>query len=212
MTWVNLAILLAVLANLKLLGSSRLSACIRTVAFQGIVLGLLPLILPASGLSVRLVLASGVSTALKGAAFPWLMSRAMRAVDVRREVEPLVGYTTSLLCGLAMIGAAIWVSRQLPLAPAQGPLMIAAALFTVMVGLFVIITRSKALSQVLGYLAMENGIYAFGLTLAWQEPLLVELGILLDVFLAVFVMGIMIHHIHREFDHIDTNQLSSLKG
>ena len=68
-----------------------------------------------------------------------------------------------------------------------------------------------ALSQVLGYLAMENGIYAFGMAFAIQEPLMVEMGVLLDVFVAVFVMGIAIHHISREFDHIDTDKLSALK-
>jgi hydrogenase-4 component E len=59
---------------------------------------------------------------------------------------------------------------------------------------------------------MENGIYAFGLAVALKEPLLVELGTLLDVFMAVFVMGIAIFHINREFDHIDTDLLSTLKG
>ena len=65
--------------------------------------------------------------------------------------------------------------------------------------------------QTLGYLAMENGIYAFGLAFAVEEPLLVEMGVLLDVFVGVFVMGIAIHHISREFDHIDTDRLSELK-
>jgi len=66
--------------------------------------------------------------------------------------------------------------------------------------------------QTLGYLAMENGIYAFGLAFAVEEPLLVEMGVLLDVFVAVFVMGIAIYHISREFDHIDTDRLSALRG
>ena len=80
-----------------------------------------------------------------------------------------------------------------------------------MVGLLLIVSRSKAVMQALGYLAMENGIYAFGLAFAVEEPLLVEMGVLLDVFVAVFVMGIAIHHISREFDHIDTDRLSALK-
>ena len=74
-----------------------------------------------------------------------------------------------------------------------------------------IVSRRKAIMQTLGYLAMENGIYAFGLAFAVEEPLLVEMGVLLDVFVAVFVMGIAIHHISREFDHIDTDRLSALK-
>ena len=81
----------------------------------------------------------------------------------------------------------------------------------VMVGLFVIVSRTKALTQALGYLAMENGIYAFGMALALKEPVTVEMGILLDVFVAVFVMGIIIYHINREFDEISTDRLSVLK-
>jgi hydrogenase-4 component E len=85
------------------------------------------------------------------------------------------------------------------------------ALFTIFVGLFMIVTRKKALTQVLGYLTLENGIYAFGLGVAQEWPLIVELGILLDIFAAVFVMGIAIFHINREFDHIDSDRLSTLK-
>ena len=85
------------------------------------------------------------------------------------------------------------------------------ALFTIATGLAIIVSRRKAVTQVVGYLAMENGIYVFGAAFAIREPLLVEMGVLLDVFVAVFVMGIMIHHIGREFDHIDTDRLSVLK-
>jgi len=86
-----------------------------------------------------------------------------------------------------------------------------AAMFTILTGLLLIVSRRKALTQVVGYLVMENGVYAFGAALAVDEPLLVELGVLLDVLVAVFVMGIAIYHISREFDHIDTDQLSALR-
>jgi hydrogenase-4 component E len=85
------------------------------------------------------------------------------------------------------------------------------ALFTSLVGLFVIISRRKALTQVLGYLVLENGIYTFGVGLVQNTPMLVELGVLLDVFVAVFVMGIAIFHINRQFDHIDTDRMVLLK-
>ena len=86
------------------------------------------------------------------------------------------------------------------------------ALFTVLAGLFVIVARRTALMQVLGFLVLENGIYTFGVGRAGDMPFLVELGVLLDLFVAVFVMGITIYHINREFDHIDTDRLDSLKG
>ena len=85
------------------------------------------------------------------------------------------------------------------------------AIFCVLCGLLLIVSRNTAIMQVIGYLAMENGIYCFGWAFAVEEPLLVEMGVLLDVFVAVFVMGITIYHLSREFDSIETDQLTSLK-
>jgi hydrogenase-4 component E len=117
-----------------------------------------------------------------------------------------------LLLGLALLGASLHVAGRLPLPGTTGTnFLVPVALFTVMVGMLVIVARRKAVMQALGYLAMENGIYAFGVAFAVEEPLLVEMGVLLDVFVAVFVMGIAIHHISREFDHIDTDKLSALR-
>jgi hydrogenase-4 component E len=85
------------------------------------------------------------------------------------------------------------------------------ALSTIFTGLFLILSRRKALTQVLGYIVLENGIYIFGVALALKEPVVVELGVLLDVFVAVFIMGITVFQISREFDHTDTDRLDSLK-
>jgi hydrogenase-4 component E len=136
----------------------------------------------------------------------------VRSVDARREMEPLVGYSLSLIIGVALLAGSLATGIRLSL-PAQGmpALLVPSAMFTTLTGLFVIVGRRSAIVQALGYLAMENGIAAFGLALAEQEPLLVEMGTLLDAFMAVFVMGITIFHINREFDHIETDRLSSLK-
>jgi hydrogenase-4 component E len=205
-------ILVVVLTNLKLLGSSRTPACIRVVAAQGVLLAALPLLAAAEPLSLQTVIAAVASGLLKGLLLPWLLLRTAQRADVRQELEPLVGYTLSLLIGGGLLVGALWLGRRLPPVGEAGPtLLVPAAMFTLMVGLFMIVARRKALTQVVGYLAMENGIYAFGLAFARSEPLLVELGILLDVFVAVFVMGITIHHISREFDSIDTRRMSRLK-
>jgi hydrogenase-4 component E len=175
-------------------------------------LGMLPLLVGPHHLTVRACALSGATVALKGFFFPWLLLRALRSANARREMEPLVGYTLSLMIGAVLLAAAMWFGRQLPLpVPDHSPMVLPLAMFTIMVGLFVIVSRRKALTQVLGYLVMENGIYAFGLAFALSEPLLVELGILLDAFMAVFVMGITIFHISREFDHMDTDRLSALR-
>lgn len=210
--WIDSGIVLLVIMNLMLLGSSRLIACIRIVAVQGIVLGTLPLIIQTDDVSLRLLILAAVSMTLKGGIFPWLLTRAVRGADARREVEPFVGFTLSLLLGVGMLGASLMLAGKLPVSGPVGETLLAPlALMTLMVGLFMIVSRKAAVNQVLGYLAMENGIYAFGMAVAQDEPLLVELGILLDAFMAVFVMGITIYQINREFDHIDTDRLTVLK-
>ncbi|MBI4616364.1 MAG: hydrogenase [Planctomycetes bacterium] len=210
--WTDTFLVLLVILNLSLLGSSRLGAATRRVAAQGILLGLFTLVLHMDRLTIETVAMTAGMIGLKGIVFPWLLFRALREAEVRREVEPYVGYSASLLFGVLAFGLSLWLGSRLPLPGGQEvSLIVPAGLFTILVGLFLIVARRKALNQVLGYLVLENGIYAFGVALLPERPLLVELGILLDVFVGVFVMGIMIFHIQREFDHIDADRLSSLK-
>jgi hydrogenase-4 component E len=210
--WVDLLLVLLILTNLGLLGSSRLQGCIRLLAGQAVLLGLLPMLAGWHELGLRVVLLSLGGTLLKAGVLPWLLRRAVREAGVQHEVEPLVGFTTSLVIGVLLLGLALHLASRLPLPDAyDAGFLVPAALFTIMTGLFLVVGRVKAIMQVLGYLAMENGIYAFGLAFAIEEPLLVETGVLLDVFVAVFVMGITMYRISREFDHIDTDRLSALK-
>ncbi len=199
------------LTNLYLLGLSRLGACIQATAIQGLLLGLLTVV-EADVLSIHaLALAIG-STALKAIVFPRLLFRALREAEVRHEVDPYVGFNLSILAGVLALGASLWLGHRLPLpVGVTTPLVVPAALFTLLTGLFLIVCRKNALNQVVGYLVLENGIYVFGVTIVNDQPLLVELGVLLDVFVAVFVMGITMFQINRTFDHIDTHKLSTLK-
>lgn len=204
--------ILLILANLCLLGSSRLAACIRAVALQAVILGAAALIANRGELDARVIAIAVASTLIKAGALPWLLRRAIRESGAVREVEPFIGFTASLLWGVGLLGACLLIGARLSPHAAQGSgLLLTVALFTTATGLMIIVSRRKAVTQVLGYLAMENGIYAFGMAFAIQEPLLVEMGVLLDVFVAVFVMGIAIYNISREFDHIDTDRLTALK-
>lgn len=203
---------LLVFTNLRLLGLSRLSASIRTVAAQGVLLGLVALAAHAGHWTGRILMIAAIGIAVKGVAFPLLLFRALRAAKIRREVEPFVGYIPSVLAGVAAFLLSLWIAARLPL-PARpaSDLIVPTALSTMLVGLLLIVSRKKALSQALGYLVFENGIYIFGVGVAYEAPALVEMGILLDVFVAVFVMGITVFHIAREFDSIDTTRLATLK-
>ncbi len=212
MYWCMEALLVViVLANLLLLATSRLSACIKTVALQGAVIGLSPFFASGGRIESAMVPVAAAAVILKGVIFPALLARALREANVRREVEPLVSYPLSVIAGVGALVISVWLSSRLPHhVEASSRFFVPVALSTVLVGLFVIVSRGKALTQVLGYLVMENGIYAFGVAMLLKQPAFIELGILLDVFVAVFVMGIAIFHISREFDHIDTVRLSSL--
>ena len=209
---IDVLLVAIVLSDLLLLSSSRLATCINVGALQGLVLAILTAAARGEGPLVHLIILMLGTIGLKGIIFPRLLRRAIRGAEVRREVEPFVSYTFSIVVGTVALGVALWLGSRLPLpSPAVSPLVIPVALFTILVGLFLIISRRKAVTQALGYLVLENGIYVFGVALVQESSLLIELGVLLDVFAAVFIMGIMIFHINREFDHLDVDRLAALK-
>jgi hydrogenase-4 component E len=206
-------LLILVLAlNFVALGVSRIRAVINTVALQGILLGALPLLLPYHEVGVRSIALIVVTIGLKGFVIPTFLIRAMREANIQHEVHPIVNYISSLLLGAAGTGLALVFSYTLPLAEKDaGYLVVPASLATVWTGFLMLTTRRKAIMQVLGYLLLENGFFLFGMLLLDAMPFLVEIGVLLDLFTGVFVMGIIIYHINREFASTSTEHLTELK-
>ncbi|HPK65545.1 MAG TPA: hydrogenase, partial [Thermoanaerobaculia bacterium] len=152
------------------------------------------------------------SVVLKAWLIPAMLFRALRQVAIRREVEPLLGLLPSLVVGALTTALAVAAAGRLPFAEERlAPLLVPAALATVAAGLLLLVTRRKAITQVVGYLVLENGIFAFGLLLVEAMPFLVEAGVLLDLFVGIFVLSIIIHHINREFASLDTRRLSQLR-
>jgi hydrogenase-4 component E len=206
----ELALLLVILTDFWVLGTTRLSATIRATAMQGVLLGVLPLALYPT--FTPHIVGLGLGTlVIKAGVLPVLLSRAIREAAIRREVEPLIGFTASMLLGAVAVALSFGVAPRLPLPESPSTMLVPVALATVIIGLLVLTTRSKAVSQVVGYLILENGIYIFGLSQAERVPFLVEVGVLLDVFVGVFIMGIVVFHINREFDSIDSARLTELK-
>ena len=207
-------LLIAALAlNFFALGVSRISAVISAVALQGILLGFLPLFIHAE-IDVRVFLLIGVTVALKGFIIPSFLTHAMREADIQHEVNPTIGFMGSLFLGAVGTGLALVFAHSLPVPEMHRlvhRLVIPASLATVWTGFLLFTTRKKAIMQVLGYLVLENGIFLFGLLLLEAMPFLVEIGALLDLFTGVFVMGIIIHHINREFATTSTEKLTDLK-
>jgi hydrogenase-4 component E len=204
-------LVVVLLFNLFLLGTSRIQAVINASAAQGVLLGILTLCVH-EGFSTWMVLITIVTILVKGVLIPGMLLRAIRDAAIRREVEPYIGFLPCLLLGALGTGASLIFARTLPLAKEHmGSLLVPASMATVWTGFLVLTTRRKAINQVVGYLILENGIYIMGLTLLQAMPFMVEMGVLLDLFVGIFVMGIILNHIRREFSSLDTAHLSALK-
>jgi len=191
-------LVLLVLMNFAALASSRMTAMIRTVALQGLVLGILPLLHAERPDDWALIAMAAITVATKALLIPGLMHRAMREVHIRREIEPLLGFIPSLILGAVGTGLG-------------ETLVLSTSFSTLLAGFIVLISRRAAITQVVGYLILENGIFVFGLLLLDAMPLLVEVGVLLDLLVAVFVMGIILNHIQATFSSHDTTRLSTLR-
>lgn len=196
------------ITNLMMAASSRLMHCVKIVMIQGILLGLLPLFL--GHLDTAHLIAAVLNISIKGIALPYLLVTAIKRADVCRELEPLVGYSTSLVIVLLFFAVSFWLGTKLPAEVSYLRLATPTAVATMLTGLFIVMARRKAITQAIGFLAFENGISLFGTGRMLDFGVAVELGILLDVFVLVFVMGIAVMRIKREFQHIDSDKLHNL--
>lgn len=216
MTGIPDLLLLAVVAlDLYMVATGRLHSLVHSCALQGTALALLPGALWGMESQARLLhilLMSLGTLVIKVIVIPLLLRRAIREANVRREVDPFVSLHGSLLIAACLVGISFWLASLLSLPrPAPSPLLLPAAFSTLLLGFLILVTRRKAVTQVVGYLMLENGVFLFGMMLARDLPFAVDLGILLDLLVGVFVMGIAIHHISREFEDIDTESLAVLK-
>lgn len=204
-------IALIMLTNFSLVTTSRINKAIQIAVLQGVILGLLPLAM-GLGRIPHIILMAAAAITVKGWLIPFLFKRALRQVKIDREIAPAVGFSASLLLCALGTGLSMLLAHNLPLKlGTENPLLLPASLATLFTGFLLLVSRRKALTQVVGYLVLENGIYLFSLLLIEQMPVLVEAGILLDLFVGIFVMGIVINHIRIAFDSIDTRHLAALK-
>lgn len=202
-------LIVLLLTNFFILGTASLRAAIRAVALQGVLLALLPLFVETKP-TLRLLVLVALTAAIKGAVIPGLLMKALRDVHIRHEMEPYLGFVPSLIVCAAGTALALLFADNLPLAAAdRASLFVPTSLATLLAGFLVLTTRRKAISQVTGYLVLENGIYVFGLLL--YQAMVVEVGMLLDLVVGIFIMGIVLNHIQREFSSLDTERLSRLR-
>ncbi|MFZ0132008.1 MAG: hydrogenase [Desulfobacterales bacterium] len=208
---VDTILALVLLSVLFSFGSSRLPALIKVIAFQGIIVSIVPLFfgrVPTTGGIVFTL----VTLLIRGIGIPLCIHLAIRKVAIHREVEPIIGYNASLLAGLALIVAATFVSPKfnLPQAGANA-LLLPTAISLLAGGMFLLMARRNAIAMVLGYIMMENGIYLVGSGFSVRAHHIVEFGILLDVLAGVMIMAVILQNIKQAFDDVDTALLRTLK-
>lgn len=210
--WLHAALSLVIITDLALLGAESPRLCIRLIAMQGVLMGLLPLLIHGEGMGLYLMAVSALFLVIKGMVLPWLLRRTYRRMPVRAPLAPYSGYSACVLFGVLSFALSLWLGTQLGIA--ANPLFSVVfpfGLTTIIAGLLLVVTRREILSQVFGYLVMENGIFLLGTPLVEQDSIWLELTILLDILVAVFVMGIAIHHIARAFDSADVDRIASLR-
>ncbi len=197
--------------NLFALGSGRIQSIIRIVATQGVLLGVLPLMMHRH-LTFTVILSAAAAIGLKGIVIPGIMRKALRDAHIKREVEPLIGLLPSAIIG-TLITALVFLifDGANRVGQPEVSIIIPTSITTALIGFLLLTTRYKAITQVLGYLVLENGIYIFSLLLIEAIPLVVEMGILLDLFVSIFIVSIIANHINQAFSSLDTRNLSSLK-
>ncbi len=201
------------MTDLVIVSNSRLGTCIRILSIQGILLGLLPAVLGFyMGFRIDLFIIAAAGIVLRGIVFPRLLHHSMVNSNVSRELKPYVGYFASVLVVILLIIISAWINSKLKILDPEFSFITPVALTTIFTGAFLIAGRSIAVMQIIGYIILENGIYGLSLILVEEVPLIVEMGVLLDAFVAVFVMSVATRKIHEEFSHMDVKNLDSLKG
>ncbi|MBU1108857.1 MAG: hypothetical protein KKB51_19425 [Candidatus Riflebacteria bacterium] len=209
----DLLIIFVVLTNLRLLATSRIESLISWTGFQGMLLGIFALLSRWLHLTPDVFLVGVTAFALKGIVFPIMLFRLTKTVHSSREADPYVGFIASTIIGLLAFIASLWLGERIPLpGNDMSRLVLPATLFSIFSGLFLIISRKNAISQVIGFLVMENGAFMLGVGTLYYAPFLVEIGALLDILVAVLIWSVLIRFMNRAFHNIDTQRLTHLKG
>lgn len=202
---------LVLLSVLFSFGTSRVSGLIKVLAFQGIIVSIVPFFV-GHEMGTGGIVFTFVTLVIRGIIIPLSIYIAIKKVAIQREVEPIVGFHASILFGLGLIVAAMYVSRQLSIPTVSDfTLVFPTAISLLVTGMFLLIARRNAIAMVIGYIMLENGIYLVGTTISVRARHIVEFGILLDVLAGVMIMAVILQNIKRTFDDVDTALLRTLK-
>ena len=196
-----------------MVGQKSLFVTIRLYGLQSVLLGAVAVVMALADQRTHLLVSGALTIGLKGVLIPWFLMRVIDRIGIHREIEPFVNIPVSLLVCLGLTVVGYRVSTGL----AEGDRavthhVIGVSLSMLLMGLFLMVSRRKAVTQILALLSVENAVFLVALGATSGMPLVVELGISFDVILAVLVLGILVHRIVDRFESMDVSRLSRLKG
>ncbi|RLJ67680.1 formate hydrogenlyase [Sulfurisoma sediminicola] len=209
---INLFAALILLLAFAMLAQRRVMQLINLFAYQGLALCLSTLVVAVSTGQTHLYWSAGLTLLLKALLLPWILHRLVRRLQVKWDVESLINIPTTMLVGIGLVIVAFNVAHpisELSSTITRGTLAIALAV--VMLAFLMMITRTKAIPQVVGFLAMENGLFLAATSATYGMPMVVELGIALDVLVGAIILGVFFFQIREQFDSLDIRHMERLK-
>jgi hydrogenase-4 component E len=196
-----------------MVGQKALFTAIRLYRVQSLLLAVVAAAMAISDSRPHLFVMTGLTLVLKGVLIPWFLMRVVDRIGILREIEPFLNVPASLLVSVGLTVVGYQVSTGFP-EGVEGVThhVVGAGLSLLLIGLFLMITRRKAVTQILALLTVENAVFLVAVGVTSGMPLVVELGMSFDVMLAVLVLGILVHRIVDRFESMDVSRLSNLKG
>ena len=209
---INLLAAVILMLSFAMISQRRVASLINLFAMQGAALVAASVLLGYLAGNPDLYVSAGLTLALKVILIPWLLYRVIRRLNVRWDVEPLINVPTMMIVGIILVifsfSLALPISR-LSASIAAGSLGIALA--CVLLAFMMMITRSKAVPQVIGFLSMENGLIFAATAATNGMPMIVEFGIALDVLVGILILGVFMFQIREQFDSLDIHHIEKLK-
>ena len=209
---VNLLAALLLLISFAMLSQRRVVGLITLFAWQGAALAASTALVGWSTDQHHLYYSAALTVGLKVVAMPWIFFALVKKLDVDRDVEPMINIPTTMLIGIVLVIFAF--NLALPISELSGTVTrstLGIAMACVLLAFLMMITRTKAIPQVIGFLSMENGLFFAATSATYGMPLVVELGVALDVMVAMFVLGIFFFQIRETFDSLDLKHMEKLK-
>ena len=196
-----------------MVGQKALFTTIRLYGLQSLLLAIVATTIAISESRRELLVTAALTVALKTILIPWFLMRTVDRIGIHREIEPFLNVPVSLLIclGLTVVGYRVSAGFERGAQQVTHHL-IGVALSLLLIGLFLMVTRKKAITQILALLTVENAVFLVAVGVTTGMPLIVEFGIAFDVMLAVLVLGILVQRIVARFESMDVSRLSNLKG